>query len=75
MKLYLAVAFCFREYIFDLLEGGHKMIVFAHHMQMLDAICTALLKKVHVYFFIMNISSTGSSLLCLNPANVMFLSH
>lgn len=52
MKLYFLHTFCFREYIFDLLEGGHKMIVFAHHMLMLDAICKALLNKVFPFFLL-----------------------
>lgn len=34
-----------REYIIDLVEGGHKMIVFAHHQEMLDVICQSLIKK------------------------------
>ncbi|CAB4008123.1 SWI SNF-related matrix-associated actin-dependent regulator of chromatin subfamily A 1 [Paramuricea clavata] len=34
-----------REYIMDLLEGGHKLIVFAHHREMLDVISETLLKK------------------------------
>ena len=40
---------CFREYIMDLLEGGHKLIVFAHHLNMLDVISEALVKKVHMH--------------------------
>lgn len=37
---------CSREYILDLLEGGHKFLVFAHHRDMLDAISQCLTKKV-----------------------------
>jgi tRNA(Phe) wybutosine-synthesizing methylase Tyw3 len=33
----------------DLLEGGHKLIVFAHHREMLDVISETLLKKVNVH--------------------------
>ena len=35
-----------REYISDLLEGGHKFLVFAHHKGMLDAISECLTSKV-----------------------------
>lgn len=34
-----------RDYILDLLEGGRKFLVFAHHKGMLDAICTCLTQK------------------------------
>lgn len=34
-----------REYILDLLESGHKFLVFAHHKSMLDAICNCLTQK------------------------------
>ena len=37
---------CFRNYILDLLEGGRKFLVFAHHKDMLDAICSCLTQKV-----------------------------
>jgi hypothetical protein len=37
----------YREYLMDLLEGGHKLIVFAHHLHMLDVISETLLKKVN----------------------------
>ena len=36
----------YRDYILDLLEGGHKLIVFAHHKVVLDAICEAIDGKV-----------------------------
>ncbi|XP_028394418.1 SWI/SNF-related matrix-associated actin-dependent regulator of chromatin subfamily A-like protein 1 [Dendronephthya gigantea] len=38
-----------REYIMDLLEGGHKLIVFAHHREMLDAISESLMKAKTEY--------------------------
>ena len=59
--LYSAVSLIplFRDYILDLLEGGRcyfycacfivtcrKFLVFAHHKDMLDAICTCLTQKV-----------------------------
>jgi hypothetical protein len=31
-----------RDYILDLLEGGRKLIMFAHHKVVLDAICEAI---------------------------------
>lgn len=37
--------FC-RDYILDLLEGGRKLIVFAHHKVVLDALCEAIDGKV-----------------------------
>jgi len=40
-----------RDYILDLLESGRKFLVYGHHKNMLDAICTCLTKKVsHVAF-------------------------
>lgn len=36
----------FRDYILDLLEGGRKLIVFAHHKVVLDSICEAIDGKV-----------------------------
>ena len=45
--LYILVAmFLCRDYILDLLEGGRKLIVFAHHKVVLDAICEAIDGKV-----------------------------
>ena len=38
--------FLCRDYILDLLEGGRKLIVFAHHKVVLDAICEAIDGKV-----------------------------
>jgi len=35
-----------RDYILDLLESGRKFLVFAHHKDMLDAICNCLTQKV-----------------------------
>ena len=35
-----------RGYILDLLEGGRKLIVFAHHKSVLDSISGCLLDKV-----------------------------
>ncbi|XP_071802935.1 SWI/SNF-related matrix-associated actin-dependent regulator of chromatin subfamily A-like protein 1 [Asterias amurensis] len=34
-----------RDYVLDLLEGGHKFLVFAHHQTVLDALSTALTNK------------------------------
>jgi len=34
-----------RDYILDLLESGRKFLVFAHHKDMLDAICNCLTQK------------------------------
>ena len=36
----------FRDYILDLLESDRKFLVFAHHKDMLDAICNCLTQKV-----------------------------
>lgn len=36
----------FRDYILDLLESGRKFLVFAHHKNMLEAICNCLTQKV-----------------------------
>ena len=36
----------FRDYILDLLESDRKFLVFAHHKDMLDAICNWLTQKV-----------------------------
>ena len=38
-----------RGYILDLLEGGRKLIVFAHHKSVLDSISECLLDKVRTY--------------------------
>ena len=38
--------FLCRDYILDLLEGGRKLIMFAHHKVVLDAICEAIDGKV-----------------------------
>ena len=35
-----------RDYILDLLEGGRKLIVFAHHKSVLDSVCECLHSKV-----------------------------
>ena len=35
-----------RDYILDLLEGGRKLIVFAHHKVVLDAVSEAVDGKV-----------------------------
>ena len=45
-KINVVVILC-RDYIMDLLEGGRKLIVFAHHKVVLDAICEATDNKVH----------------------------
>jgi len=42
MRIYLF----FRDYILDLLESGRKFLVFAHHKDMLEAICNCLTQKV-----------------------------
>ena len=34
------------NYILDLLEGSRKLLVFAHHKVVLDAICDCLHEKV-----------------------------
>ena len=44
-KINMVVILC-RDYIMDLLEGGRKLIVFAHHKVVLDAICEATDNKV-----------------------------
>ena len=36
----------FRDYILDLLESDRKFLVFAHHKDMLNAICNCLTQKV-----------------------------
>jgi SWI/SNF-related matrix-associated actin-dependent regulator 1 of chromatin subfamily A len=36
-----------REYIEDLLEAGHKMLLFAHHQSVLDAFEAAFMEKHH----------------------------
>ena len=36
----------YRDYILDLLEGGRKLIVFAHHRSVLDSVCECLHSKV-----------------------------
>lgn len=35
------------QYVSDLLEGGHKFLVFAHHKEMMDAVSTFLKEKGH----------------------------
>ena len=35
-----------RGYILDLMEGGRKLIVFAHHKSVMDSISECLLSKV-----------------------------
>ena len=37
----------FREYLLELLDSGRKLLVFAHHREMLDAIEEAVSKKVN----------------------------
>ena len=46
--------FLCRDYILDLLEGGRKLIVFAHHKVVLDAICEAIDGKVAFNYFFIN---------------------
>ena len=36
-----------KEYVEDLLEAGHKMLIFAHHQAVLDAFETAFMEKHH----------------------------
>ncbi|EDO49581.1 predicted protein, partial [Nematostella vectensis] len=38
-----------RNYVLDLLEGGHKFLVFGHHQDMLDAISDCLMHKKYSY--------------------------
>ncbi|XP_006814094.2 SWI/SNF-related matrix-associated actin-dependent regulator of chromatin subfamily A-like protein 1 [Saccoglossus kowalevskii] len=47
-----------RRYMFDLLDGDHKFLMFAHHQSLLDALCTALTEKK--YNFIRIDGSTTS---------------
>jgi len=39
-----------KSYVLDLLEGGHKFVLFAHHKIMLDSIQVELEKKVYENF-------------------------
>ncbi|XP_064401348.1 SWI/SNF-related matrix-associated actin-dependent regulator of chromatin subfamily A-like protein 1 [Halichondria panicea] len=38
-----------KDYILDMLEGGRKIIVFGHHMSVLNGLCEALDKKAITY--------------------------
>lgn len=49
-----------RDYILDLLESGRKFLVFAHHKDMLNAICNCLTQKK--YDFIRIDGSTPASI-------------
>lgn len=42
-----------KSYVLDLLEGGHKFLVFAHHKLVLNALQNELDKKVNSKFFIL----------------------
>ena len=37
-----------KDYILDMLEGGRKIIVFGHHVSVLNGLCEALDKKVGI---------------------------
>ena len=43
------------SYILDILEGGRKLIVFAHHKAVLDAISECLSGKVYMYNFVIQL--------------------
>ena len=45
------VCVCCRGYILDLMEGGRKLIVFAHHKSVLDSISECLLNKVYSTYY------------------------
>ncbi|XP_067021741.1 SWI/SNF-related matrix-associated actin-dependent regulator of chromatin subfamily A-like protein 1 isoform X1 [Acropora muricata] len=48
-----------RDYILDLLEGGRKFLVFAHHKDMLDAICSCLTQKKYKFIRIDGSTAAG----------------
>lgn len=47
-----------RAYVEDLLEGDKKFLIFAHHQDMMDALCEACDTKVLLYHFNHYIIST-----------------